>query len=78
MDLTTKYNRELAALAANSDGTERDAICEWAYNNERYPTLNAYARRGIVSHTATARTAARLAYNERVRRLSAAKVHAHA
>jgi hypothetical protein len=52
MDLSTKFNTEIAVLAHRSDGTERDAICEWAYEPERYPTLCAYVRRGITSQTA--------------------------
>lgn len=76
MDLSTKYNVELAVLAERSDGTVEDAIREWAYEPERYPTLIAYARKGIVTHTATATDAAalkaRAVFDERVRRLAAA------
>lgn len=72
MDLSTQYNVELAVLAERSDGTPEDAICEWAYNNERYPTLNAYVRRGITGHRGVAAEAALVAYNARIDRLIAA------
>ena len=68
MDLSTKYNVEIAVLADRSDGTEHDALCEWAYEPTRYPTLCDYVRRGITSHTAILATAA---YNARVARLAA-------
>jgi hypothetical protein len=68
MDLSTKHNAEIAVLAHRSDGTVRDALCEWAYSPERYPTLAAYVRKGIRTHTAIL---AEAAYHARVARLAA-------
>lgn len=55
---SASYRNEIHLLAARSDGTERDALCEWAYRPNEYPTLCAYVRSGITSHTAILRTAA--------------------
>lgn len=69
MDLSTPFNRELAVLADRSDGTARDALCEWAYRPKQYPTLCAYVARGITSRQAIVSDAASLAYNARLARL---------
>jgi hypothetical protein len=44
----SKYQAELLALAARSNGTREDLVCEWSYNRHLYPTLIASVRRGIV------------------------------
>lgn len=61
----TLVARELTVLAERSDGTARDAICEWAYEPERYPTLCAQVRNGIESPATVAVSAAALRQNAR-------------
>lgn len=45
----TNFTNEIIKLAQRSDGTKRDALCDWAYRPAEYPTLNAYVRDGITS-----------------------------
>lgn len=45
----TPFNREIALLAKASDGSKRDATCEWAHNAAEYPTLCDYVARGLTT-----------------------------
>lgn len=58
LDVTNPFDAELLVLAARSDGSIEDAICEWAYSPERYPTLAARVRSGAASIDAVAFEAA--------------------
>lgn len=57
----TDFNNEIYMLVAACDGTKRDALCEWAYAPQEYPTLCAYVRRGITSQEAILNRVAQLA-----------------
>lgn len=61
----TRFNNEIALLAERSDGSRQDAIIEWGFRPEEYPTLCAYVRRGITSQDAILTTVT----NRRVRRV---------